>query len=67
MISFGYYLVNEENGELWEVEYDKSNFKTSDIPSIRKSALTIKDVIKYNYKIKTFKEVVSLIPYPQLP
>lgn len=67
MISFGYYLVNEENDELWEVEYDKSNYKTSDIPSIRKSTLSIKDVIKYNYKIKTFKEVVSLIPYPQLP
>lgn len=67
MILFGYYLVNEENNELWEVEYYKSNYKTSDIPSVTKSMISHNVAKNLNYKIKTFKEVVSLIPYPQLP
>jgi len=67
MISTGYYLVNEDTNELWEVEYHKPNYKTSDTPTVRKSKMTYDDAKRYGYKIKTFKDVVSLIPYPQLP
>ena len=67
MILYGYYLVNEDTDELWEVEYDKSNYKTSDTPTVKKSKLSWSDARRHGYKIKTFKEVLSLIPYPQLP
>jgi len=67
MITNGYYLVDKTTNELWEVRYDKSNYKTSDIPTVRKSSITYQDALRQGLKIKTFGEVVSLIPYPQLP
>lgn len=67
MIKHGYYIVDRTTDELWEVRYMNEGYTTLDIPDVTKSDMTYEEVLSSGFKIKTFDEVISLLPYPQLP
>ena len=64
-----YYLYDPVTDEVWSVVYKSKNYTTNDTPDVERCAhgLLVMKKLHPLSLFKSFDDVVSLWPYPQLP